>query len=34
MMDETKIMQYVALGMVATFAFIGTLLWIVIDWTN
>ena len=34
MMDETKVMQYAALGMVATFTFIGTLLWIVIDWTN
>ena len=34
MMDETKVMQYAALGMVATFLFIGTLLWIVIDWTN
>jgi hypothetical protein len=34
MMDENKIMQYVALGMVATFSFIGTLLWIVIDRTN
>ena len=34
MLDESKVVQYVALGMVATFAFIGTLLWIVIDWTN
>ena len=34
MMDETKVMQYAALGMVATFSFILTLLWIVIDRTN
>ena len=32
--EETKVMQYAALGMFATFAFIATLLWIVIDWTN
>lgn len=34
MLDETKVMQYAALGMVATFAFIGTLLWIAIDGMN
>ena len=34
MMDETKVMQYAALGMVATFGFILTLLWIVIDRTQ
>mgnify|MGYP003350243242 CR=1 FL=1 len=32
--EETKVMQYAALGMSATFAFILTLLWIVIDRTN
>lgn len=34
MLDENEIMQYVALGMVATFGFIGTLLWIAIDGMN
>jgi hypothetical protein len=34
MTDETKIMQYVAIGMVATFAFVGTMLWLAIDGMN
>ena len=34
MMDETKVMQYVALGMVATFAFVGTMLFLAIDGMN
>lgn len=34
MLDETKIVQYVAMGVVATFLFIGLLLVIAIDGMN
>jgi hypothetical protein len=34
MIDETKMMQYVALGMVATFLFVGGMLFLAIDGIN
>jgi hypothetical protein len=34
MMDEIKMMQYVALGMVASFLFVGTMLFLAIDGMN
>lgn len=34
MIDETKIVQYVAMGVVATFLFIGLLLVVAIDGMN
>ena len=33
-LDETEIIQYFALGVVATFSFIGVLLFVAIDGMN
>jgi hypothetical protein len=34
MMNEMKMMQYVAIGLVAAFAFVGTMLFLAIDGMN